>query len=119
MCTSKSEDEANRAYHHVADETLDTLQEELEAVLDECGPDGADLEFGQGVMTLRLGEAGTYVINKQAPNREIWMSSPISGPVRYGYHHGQWVYKRDGHILHDRLEAEISKLLQTSIKLSH
>ena len=32
------------------------------------------------VLTLRLGELGTYVVNKQAPNRQIWLSSP----VRYG-----------------------------------
>ena len=39
----------------------------------------------QGVLTVRLGELGTYVINKQTPNRQIWMSSPISGPVRYDW----------------------------------
>ena len=26
---------------------------------------------------------GTYVINKQTPNKQIWLSSPISGPKRY------------------------------------
>jgi hypothetical protein len=31
----------------------------------------------QGVMTIKLGSLGTYVINKQAPNRQIWMSSPV------------------------------------------
>ena len=36
----------------------------------------------QGVMTLSLGDHGTYVINKQAPNKQLWMSSPISGPNR-------------------------------------
>ena len=36
----------------------------------------------QGVLTLNLGSHGTYVINKQAPNKQIWVSSPVSGPVR-------------------------------------
>jgi frataxin-like iron-binding protein CyaY len=31
----------------------------------------------QGVLTLKLGELGTYVINKQSPNKQIWMSSPV------------------------------------------
>jgi len=31
-----------------------------------------------GVLTLKLGEHGTYVINKQPPNKQIWLSSPIS-----------------------------------------
>lgn len=43
----------------------------------------------QGVLTLRLGDLGTYVINKQTPNRQIWMSSPLSGPVRYDWGPGE------------------------------
>ncbi len=31
----------------------------------------------QGVLTVKLGQKGTYVINKQTPNRQIWMSSPV------------------------------------------
>ncbi len=31
----------------------------------------------QGVLTVKLGKLGTYVINKQTPNRQIWWSSPI------------------------------------------
>jgi frataxin len=30
-----------------------------------------------GVLTIRLGDKGTYVINKQTPNRQLWFSSPI------------------------------------------
>jgi frataxin len=30
-----------------------------------------------GVVTLRLGVHGTYVLNKQPPNRQIWLSSPV------------------------------------------
>jgi hypothetical protein len=30
-----------------------------------------------GVLTVKLGKHGTYVINKQTPNRQIWLSSPI------------------------------------------
>ena len=33
-----------------------------------------------GVLTLTLGDNGTYVINKQPPNKQIWLSSPL----RYG-----------------------------------
>lgn len=30
-----------------------------------------------GVMTVNLGDLGTYVLNKQTPNRQIWLSSPV------------------------------------------
>ena len=31
----------------------------------------------QGVVTAKLGRFGTYVYNKQTPNHQIWLSSPI------------------------------------------
>ncbi|CAI5488653.1 unnamed protein product [Closterium sp. Naga37s-1] len=43
----------------------------------------------QGVLTLRLGQHGIFVINKQAPNRQIWLSSPQSGPARFDWLPGQ------------------------------
>lgn len=67
---------------------------------------------------------GTYVINKQPPNKQIWLSSPISGPKRYdwvvsgesmhqkeGGGQGEWVYLRDG----TRLNALLSKELGLAI----
>ena len=35
------------------------------------------LTFQNQVLTLRLGDLGTYVVNKQTPNRQIWLSSPV------------------------------------------
>ena len=73
-----------------------------------------------GVLTLTLPSNGTYVINKQPPNKQIWLSSPISGPKRYdwvldgeGQHEkegsgeGEWVYLRDGSNLTELLRKEV------------
>ena len=36
------------------------------------------LSSQSGVLTLALGPGkGTYVLNKQAPNRQLWLSSPV------------------------------------------
>lgn len=35
------------------------------------------------MLSLVLPPNGTYVINKQPPNKQIWLSSPVSGPDRY------------------------------------
>jgi len=66
--------------------------------------------------------AGTYVLNKQPPNKQIWLSSPISGPKRFDWvivgdsQHakegtetsgGKWIYLRDGTALSDLLKKEI------------
>ena len=63
------------------------------------------------------------MLNKQPPNRQIWVSSPVSGPKRYdwvvrgeggggkgegeGGGDGEWVYLRDGSTLGELLEREV------------
>lgn len=68
-----------------------------------------------GVLTIALGSNyGTYVINRQSPNRQIWLSSPTSGPKRYDLileNGGYWIYKHDGKTLHHLLQNEISKIV--------
>lgn len=70
-----------------------------------------------GILTVFLGEEhGTYVINKQTPNKQIWLSSPFSGPKRFDYvpsskapENGSWIYKHTGVGLHELLEAELKQ----------
>lgn len=60
------------------------------------------------------------MINKQPPNFQIWLSSPVSGPKRYDWvmmgenmHEkegggvGDWVYLRDGSSMTDLLRKEL------------
>ena len=63
------------------------------------------------MLTVQLSQNGTYVINKQTPNRQLWLSSPTSGPKRYDYVDGKWIYLRDGHCLQDLLSTEFSQIL--------
>jgi frataxin len=73
-----------------------------------------------GVLTLTFPPNGTYVINKQPPNKQIWLSSPLSGPKRYDWvvmgegmdekqdsGTGDWIYLRDGSSLNELLRKEI------------
>eukprot|EP00889_Picochlorum_renovo_P008911 jgi/Picre1/35941/NNA_003398.t1 len=105
-------------YHKEADHTLEYLVEAFENLLDDIDADDADVELSQGVLNLNLGSIGTYVINKQTPNKQIWVSSPVSGPVRYDFVKGFWTYKRDGHLFHQRLEEEIKALTGVDIDLN-
>ena len=68
------------------------------------------------MLTLTFPPAGTYVLNKQPPNKQIWLSSPVSGPKRYdwvkaddgaGETLGDWVYLRDGSTLSGLLAEEV------------
>ena len=80
-----------------------------------------------GVLTLAFPPNGTYVLNKQPPNKQIWLSSPITGPKRYDYvllsegqdakegtGRGEWVYLRDGSSLTELLEKEIGFVIDES-----
>jgi hypothetical protein len=64
-------------YHKHAEESLQQLQTWLEQLVDTATIGDADVEYAMGVLTLRLGSHGTYVFNKQPPNQQLWLSSPI------------------------------------------
>ena len=84
-------------YLNRADKLLSSLEGSLEEALQSLVPD-LDLEttvsLGRtrvrcnesvqrmyvvqyGVLTVKLGAKGTYVINKQSPNLQVWWSSPV------------------------------------------
>ncbi|KAL2614218.1 hypothetical protein R1flu_025910 [Riccia fluitans] len=83
-------------FHDLADDILHQLQEKIEILGEDQIVDGFDSDYSSGVLTIRLGKLGTYVINKQTPNRQIWLSSPVSGPGRYDWVESEkvWVYRR-------------------------
>lgn len=101
------------SYHNIADETLDALAELFEDLGESpSSPTDYDVQLSDGVLTVNLGAGrGTYVINKQSPNKQIWLSSPTSGPKRYDLKNGSWIYTHDGACLHDLLSSEISLAL--------
>jgi frataxin len=69
-----------------------------------------------GVLNVKLGNGiGTYVINRQTPNRQIWLSSPKSGPKRYDLINGNWIYKHDGVSLHQLLQDELEKIMSNPV----
>ncbi|KAI9543703.1 hypothetical protein NQZ68_008750 [Dissostichus eleginoides] len=109
------------AYEKLAEDTLDSLTEYFEDLTDEAFT-GADYDvvFSSGVLTVKVDrEHGTYVINKQTPNKQIWLSSPSSGPKRYDWTGAHWVYAHDGVSLHQLLSKEFSIIFNKDIDLSH
>ncbi|KAI1438563.1 mitochondrial chaperone Frataxin [Xylaria sp. CBS 124048] len=104
-------------FHELADDCIDDLLAKYEKMQD--ARTDIDVEYSAGVMTLKIDHIGTYVINKQPPNKQIWLSSPVSGPKRYDWvviREGQdqkqdsasanWIYLRDGSSLGELLRRE-------------
>ena len=89
-------------YHTIADDTLHNIQDALEELIEDNfvslrdDDDLPEVNYANGVLTISLPPHGTWVINKQTPNEQLWWSSPISGPRRYEYveERERWVYTR-------------------------
>ncbi|KAF5180562.1 Frataxin mitochondrial [Thalictrum thalictroides] len=107
-------------YHKLADATIHDLQEKFEEYGDSIQVEGFDIDYGNQVLTLKLGNLGTYVLNKQTPNRQLWLSSPVSGPSRFDWDRGSqaWVYRRTKANLLQLFESELEKLCGEPICLS-
>ncbi|PWW73873.1 Frataxin [Tuber magnatum] len=91
-------------YHGIADESLEILYGAFEALAEDR--DDVDVDFNSGVLTFAHPN-GIYAINKQPPIRQIWLSSPVSGPKHYQWDRDDWVSARDGSRMRDLLEEEI------------
>lgn len=98
---------------------MDSLLESLESLVDGIADSNYEVEYHSGVLTLRLADKGTYVINKQPPNKQIWLSSPYSGPKRYDYCEAadDWLYSRDGRTMGELLNEELSQVFERQVNL--
>jgi frataxin len=105
-------------YDAIAERTLQLIGDYLDSLPERLPPTRVhtdfDVNYAMGVLTVHIAPSiGTYVINKQTPNRQIWLSSPISGPKRYDYMGDDWIYAHDRVTLHDLLNAEFRHIYQT------
>lgn len=81
----------------------DHMLERINDAVDEALGDEIDVDLLGGILTLSLNAGGQYVINKHAPNREIWLSSPISGAAHFAYVDGAWVSTREPRVVLDQV----------------
>lgn len=101
-------------YHPVADDTLNAIQDAVEEALESLSEvDEYEITNASGVLTMKLPPHGTWVINKQTPNRQLWWSSPLSGPKRYEYVDGEWISTKDGLVLGPVLVQELRRIYPT------
>jgi frataxin len=70
-----------------------------------------DSHYSDGVLNIEMRGKMYYVLNKQTPNRQIWLSSPISGPSRFEYDVsvGTWNHYRTNESLLRLLNHEFNQ----------
>jgi frataxin len=93
------------AFQAAAETTLTRLY----TVIDETLGGDVDAELRGGILTLELEDGRQYVINKHAPSKQIWLSSPVSGAAHFDLDaaSGEWRSTRGGPPLVARLVAEL------------
>jgi len=105
-------------YHQHADAYLQDLVDRLEQEQEKR--QDLEVDYSAGVLEVAIASKGTYVLNKQPPNKQIWLSSPLSGPKRFdwvvvgeslyqkeGAGVGDWIYLRDGTSLTALIKKEL------------
>jgi frataxin len=96
----------------MSDSSFESLADSLLEALEEGIGNVADAELQGGVLTVE-GDAGTWVINKHAPTRQIWLSSPKSGARHYAFDpdSGLWRDTRGPGDLMTTLAGELGAVL--------
>ncbi len=102
-----------RAFEALAGTTLARLAERLEDGLTAT----LDVELQAGILTLELPDGRRYLINKHAPNRQIWLSSPISGAKHFDWTGEIWRSTRGPERLEAFLAEELAGFTGTHVDL--
>ena len=73
-------------FSKIAEITIAYIAEKIEEQDKEAS---IDVDLQGDILKLDT-DKGIYVINKQSAVKEIWLSSPMSGPYHFFYEQGEW-----------------------------
>ncbi|MFA1688460.1 iron donor protein CyaY [Candidatus Rickettsia barbariae] len=76
----------NSEFSKIAETTIAYIAEKIEEQDKEAS---IDVDLQGDILNLDT-DKGVYVINKQSAAKEIWLSSPVSGPYHFFYEQGEW-----------------------------
>ncbi len=84
-------------FNQVADAVFARIEQTIDA-------SAADIDYDNNgaVMQIEFADGGKLIVNRHAPNQEIWLAAK-SGGFHFGYRDGNWVSRRDGSELYAQL----------------
>ena len=86
-------------------EAVDAVLLAIERSLEEVDGD-IDFETVAGILTIECEDGSKIIINRQTPNREIWLAAR-SGGFHFRLVDGDWVDTRGGQTLVERLRSVV------------
>ena len=85
-------------FHHAVDAILARIERAAEAT------GGIDSDLEGGILTLECPDGSRIIVNRQTPNREIWVAAR-SGGFHFAWRDGAWRDTRSGQELFAALAA--------------
>jgi len=93
---------AESDFHERVDAVLAAIENEVEAA-----DAGIDSEINAGILTLEFDNRSKVIVNRQTPNREIWVAAK-SGGFHFHFDGAVWRDTRTGESLESLLARVIS-----------
>ena len=103
--------EERSAYHpRIMNETdfhaaVDAVLARIERSVESC--EALDVDLESGILTITCPDASRVIVNRQTPNREIWVAAR-SGGFHFSSREGEWRDTRSG----EELFASLGRILE-------
>lgn len=88
-------------FHRAVEAILGRIEASLE------GDDELDVDLEGGVLTIECPDASRVIVNRQTPNREIWVAAK-SGGFHFVLREGEWRDTRSG----EELFASLARVIR-------
>jgi len=106
------------AYNEESDKFIQAIEEAVAEFEEKDDGKIEDVDYQAGVLNVQT-HKGTFILNKQAPKLQLWLSSPISGPTHWSMIKGTeddpdkiwWKCDRTGKDLQTLLTTELGSVL--------
>ena len=88
-------------FHRAVDAVLAQVESAVEAV------DALDVDLEAGILTVTCPDQSRVIVNRQTPNREIWVAAR-SGGFHFSQREGAWRDTRSG----EELYASLARVIE-------
>ena len=88
-------------FHRAVDAVLTQVESAVEAI------DGLEVDLEAGILTVTCPDQSRVIINRQTPNREIWVAAR-SGGFHFSQREGAWRDTRSG----EELFASLARVIE-------
>jgi frataxin len=87
----------------MVDKAFNMLLNKMECLSDTVNEQDGGISFS-------INNIGEYMFNRQPTSKQLWASSPITGPCRFNIKEDQWIHYKNNLSLSKYLDMEISQI---------